>query len=88
MFTSFASSFLVQLFNSVFQMFQITIPGTTITFWGLGLGLFATFVVLSVLKQFTGLGLSTARSSGRQYGQRGGNNRNIKVNQNRKNDER
>lgn len=87
MFTSFASSFLVQLFNSVFQMFQITIPGTTITFWGLALGLFATFVVLSVLKQFTGLGLSTARGPSKQS-QRGGNNRNIKVNQNRKNDER
>ncbi len=87
MFTSFASSFLVALFSSVFQLFQLTVPGTTITFWGLALGLFATFVVLSVLKQFTGLGLSTARGPSKQS-QRGGNNRSIKVDQSRKRDER
>ena len=87
MFTSSASAFLSSWISAVYQLFLITIPGTNITFFGASMSCIVTLGVIAILKQFTGLGLSTARVGSRPS-QKGGNNKNIKVQANRKNDER
>lgn len=50
MFTSDASAILKNLFDNLLRLFQITIPGTNVSFIGLGLGMLATIFVISIFK--------------------------------------
>lgn len=69
MFTSNATSFLTLFFTKTYQLFCVTIPGTNITFFQFFGGLFATTIVIGVIKTFLGFGVSASVSGGdgKQY---------------------
>ena len=85
MFTSSAASFLMSFFNSVYQLFQMTIPGTTVSFFQLFIGLIVTVVVIGIAHQFTAFGISV---SSKGFISTGGNNKKIKVPEERRKDTR
>ena len=83
MFTSTASSFLSSFFNMIYQLFQITIPGTTVSFFQLSLGVLVTVFVIGIAYQFTSFGVSISSKGFRSFG---GNNRKMKVSEERRKD--
>lgn len=64
MFTSNATSFLTLFFTKTYQLFSVTIPGTNITFFQFFGGLFATTIVIGVIKTFLGFGVSASVCGG------------------------
>lgn len=79
--------FLQQTYNF---MNSIYVPGFNISFMSVFLGAFGAVVSIAILKLIFGLGNSSISSLGSAFrgSQRGGNNKNIKISNDRKGDER
>ena len=85
--------------NSIYNLFDsVTIPIVNVSALSLFLGIFGAYVSIVLLKMFFGLGNTATGNysmilSGRNmakaevFSQRGGNNKNVKISKERKNDE-
>lgn len=85
--------------NSIYDLFDsVTIPIVNVSALSLFLGIFGAYVSIVLLKMFFGLGntatsgyssINTGRGVFKAYvfSQRGGNNKNVKISKERKNDE-
>ena len=86
MFTSTVASFLSMVFSNIYSLFSINWPGTNVSIFSIFIGVTISAFMISLVKHFTGFTFGIAGSGGR--GQRGGNSRNIHVNDDRKGDTR
>lgn len=82
-------SLLKEFLGSTYElMCSIKVPGFNISFMSVFMGAFGAVVSVAVMKLIFGLGNSAVSSLGSMLrsGQHGGNNKNIKISENRKGD--